>query len=250
MGSFYLWKRDYLAHHGIKGQKWGIRRYQNEDGSLTAEGREHYGINVKNDPSVMKARLKTRARWLSNASRHMYKKLDDAAYTIASEMANEKEFEDRKKWSNNKKFKEDCKNELKKIFEKEKKAYDSDNFTYDTYDDYVKMKETLTKKYPGAKNLIDGFSPWEDIKKPEDIEKAFNEKSSEYYDKADNMKYYNSWLNNVINNDYYYEPDEKMLNESRVIVSMSRAKINDELAKKYGQDAIDRILKKGYSSLV
>ena len=29
---------DYLAHHGIKGQKWGIRRYQNPDGSLTEEG--------------------------------------------------------------------------------------------------------------------------------------------------------------------------------------------------------------------
>lgn len=33
----------YLAHHGIKGQKWGVRRYQNEDGSLTAKGREKYG---------------------------------------------------------------------------------------------------------------------------------------------------------------------------------------------------------------
>lgn len=29
---------DYLEHHGIKGQKWGVRRYQNEDGSLTKEG--------------------------------------------------------------------------------------------------------------------------------------------------------------------------------------------------------------------
>ena len=28
-----------LYHHGIKGQKWGIRRYQNEDGSLTKEGK-------------------------------------------------------------------------------------------------------------------------------------------------------------------------------------------------------------------
>jgi hypothetical protein len=30
---------NYLAHHGIKGQRWGIRRYQNEDGTLTAEGK-------------------------------------------------------------------------------------------------------------------------------------------------------------------------------------------------------------------
>lgn len=36
----------YLAHHGIKGQKWGIRRYQNADGSLTAEGRKRKGLGA------------------------------------------------------------------------------------------------------------------------------------------------------------------------------------------------------------
>lgn len=29
-----------LYHHGIKGQKWGVRRFQNKDGTLTAEGRK------------------------------------------------------------------------------------------------------------------------------------------------------------------------------------------------------------------
>ena len=29
-----------LVHHGIKGQRWGVRRYQNEDGSLTAAGKK------------------------------------------------------------------------------------------------------------------------------------------------------------------------------------------------------------------
>lgn len=33
---------DYLMHHGIKGMKWGVRRYQNSDGSLTAAGKKHY----------------------------------------------------------------------------------------------------------------------------------------------------------------------------------------------------------------
>lgn len=31
-----------LTHHGIKGQKWGVRRFQNEDGTLTSAGKKHY----------------------------------------------------------------------------------------------------------------------------------------------------------------------------------------------------------------
>ena len=38
----------YLMHHGVKGMRWGVRNYQNADGSLTAEGRARYGIDKKN----------------------------------------------------------------------------------------------------------------------------------------------------------------------------------------------------------
>lgn len=42
-------RNDELYHHGIKGQRWGIRRYQNPDGSLTPAGMRHYGRQAKKD---------------------------------------------------------------------------------------------------------------------------------------------------------------------------------------------------------
>lgn len=43
-GVSSLGSDDYLMHHGIKGMKWGVRRYQNADGSLTGAGRARYGV--------------------------------------------------------------------------------------------------------------------------------------------------------------------------------------------------------------
>lgn len=36
---------EFLEHHGIKGQKWGVRRYENADGTLTEEGKKRYGVS-------------------------------------------------------------------------------------------------------------------------------------------------------------------------------------------------------------
>lgn len=45
MWEYNYAKPDELYHHGILGQRWGIRRFQNKDGSLTPAGRKRLGLD-------------------------------------------------------------------------------------------------------------------------------------------------------------------------------------------------------------
>ena len=43
-----------LYHHGVKGMKWGVRRYQNKDGSLTTAGKKRYDRDVRENNAKKK----------------------------------------------------------------------------------------------------------------------------------------------------------------------------------------------------
>ena len=51
-GGFY--SSDYLYHHGIKGMQWGVRRYQNPDGSLTSAGKKRVSQRRPDDIVIKK----------------------------------------------------------------------------------------------------------------------------------------------------------------------------------------------------
>ena len=62
---------DTLCHHGVRGQKWGVRRFQNKDGSLTSKGKSHRKENTKkiSEMSDEELRQKTQRLRLENEYR-------------------------------------------------------------------------------------------------------------------------------------------------------------------------------------
>lgn len=85
-------EKDTLAHWGIKGQKWGVRRYQNKDGSLTPAGKKRYDRDIRENNAKKKdnrividgpdahrwAKEDTkRAKGVVDSSRDMVRELDN-----------------------------------------------------------------------------------------------------------------------------------------------------------------------------
>ena len=59
---------NYLEHHGIKGMKWGVRRFRNKNGTLTAAGKKRYSQDDWSNDAKEASALKTKSvNQMSNA---------------------------------------------------------------------------------------------------------------------------------------------------------------------------------------
>lgn len=77
MGCYVSYDRNrfyYIAHHGILGQKWGVRRFQNADRTWTAAGKERYGNNGKDDQKPRAQKYRNADGTLTSDGRKKYGK--------------------------------------------------------------------------------------------------------------------------------------------------------------------------------
>lgn len=73
-----------LYHHGIKGQKWGVRRYQNLDRSLTPAGKERYG---RGTGDKIKSAVTAVGRTVGNAGKAVGRGIGNAGKTVGSKIS-------------------------------------------------------------------------------------------------------------------------------------------------------------------
>lgn len=125
--ALILGDSSYLEHHGIKGQRWGVRRFQNRDGSLTNAGRKRLGYATKGAVQTVKkafnAGSKTgakavkavKARYKKAEEKKIEKKKEKASKTRAGVIANKDLFTAKELKELNSKFEEQDKLTMARI---------------------------------------------------------------------------------------------------------------------------------------
>lgn len=83
-------KQDELYHWGVKGMKWGVRRYQNKDGTLTSAGQKRYDRDQRENSGKKKGNKVGQAdpnRWVKEDMERS-KRLADSSKQLTNELKN------------------------------------------------------------------------------------------------------------------------------------------------------------------
>ena len=135
-----------LQHWGIKGMKWGVRRYQNNDGSLTPAGKKRYSDDSDDyyDEEQERARIEERKKKVLNAhsATELYKNKD---------MFSDKELLDAYLRLNTER---NIRNLIPEKISTGQKFIDSYTKTSKTIKDIVDASDNIYKSYEKGKKLL------------------------------------------------------------------------------------------------
>lgn len=162
---------DELQHHGIKGQKWGIRRYQRKDGTLTNAGKKRYDKELQ-EAKDKKKRLNNQKRTQAKLDKlDALKKENEATKAALSKKKAESE-----KTEDDNQPTEPAKPKQKSV----KEMTDEELFNYrqrlqmekDVYDLQTRINQLNPKPEPPVQKFLEKAGPmvadkfWNDVAKP------------------------------------------------------------------------------------
>jgi len=183
----------YLEHHGIKGQKWGVRRFQNYDGTLTNKGKKH-----KSETDEKRKGLSDKQKEALKIGAITFGALAGTALVaVGAKYAIEK---------SNANLTKEMINHYSKLAKEASEQFDKYDYMRNDYESKVNSSKRFANMYDTAVNNWGMKSYSDDLKKANDELKINSEALNKYRGLSssakDNYRYYRELANKGIWNSY------------------------------------------------